>query len=515
MKRAILCLLLISIAAGGFAARINLKDPIKLADDQTLRAVYYFPHWWDPWKSDDAAVTADLKKMKEIGLNTICVDHEVSQAIDRDWYWLDREYKLATAEKMSILPWLQLQCVDRSALMKFSRLELKPAVNQDKQVEDDFANFRDGEFKRALTHYINVYLDRYGNDPALLRIKDKGKLKPMIGIVVEAGWRNGSGLPLSFDDDTNAYFRKWMKASYHDLAQLNAKWGTNYENFDEIDPCDKTIFDYSFADKANMPMAIREHTHFRARMVSDMLSSVASDVLKKHKDVLFVAEVAYPFISDDPNASAYHWNSANEYKAVDFADMIVIRTLGGTSTGQFAKENELIMLNGKRLILSYRLFDDSTSSKAVSLALDCAVSCNGLAYYSWNETKDTSSAIYDKPEKQSLVQLLTTTYDTLYNVDKRHAVVIPVSQPAVSPVEPPAPKAENSAEPPAAAPAPEPNPAEAPVASPVEPPVANPVEPPIVNPVEPMPVEPPAAPAQTAPAEAPQPEPIAPQPAAQ
>ena len=439
-SRIAICLLLISIAVNAFAARINLKDPIKLADDQTLRAIYYFPHWWDPWKSDDAVVTADLRKMKEIGFNTVCVDHEVSQAIDRDWYWLDREYKLAAAEKLAVLPWLQLQCVDRKALMKFSHLELKAAVNQDKQPEDDFANFRDGEFKRALTHYISVYLDRYGNDPALMRIRDGKKLRPVIGIVVEAGWRNGNGQPLSFDEDTNAYFRKWMKASYHDLAQLNSKWGTSYKSFDEIDPCDKTIFNYAFEDRANVPMAIREHTHFRARMISDMLAAVAQEVKKKHKDALFVAEVAYPFSSDDPNASVYHWNSANEYKTVDFADIILVRTLGNTSTGRLAKEQELMMLNGKRVILAYRLFDDSSPGKAVALALDCAMSSNGLAYYNWNETKDTSSAIYDKPEKQSLVQLLTMTYDTLYDVDKRHRMVIPVSQPAVSPAEPPAPQ---------------------------------------------------------------------------
>jgi len=467
-RTAILVLLLISIATGALAARVNLKDPIKLADDQTLRAVYYYPHWWDPWKSDDAAVTADLKKMKEIGLNTICVDHEVSQAIDRDWYWLDREYKLAAAEKMCVLPWLQLQCVDRKALMAFSGLELKAAVNQDGQAENDFCDYRDGEFKRALAHYIDVYLDRYENDPALLRMKDRGKLKPVVGVVVEAGWRNADGRPLSFDDDTNAYFRKWMKSSHHDLAQLNSKWGTNYKSFDEIDPRDKTIFDYGFPDKANMPMAVREHAHFRARMISDMLSSVASEVRKKHKDVLLAAEVAYPFSSDDPNASAYHWNSANEYKSVEFADVIIIRTMGDTCVGQAAKDNDIIMLNGKKLVLAYRLFDDTTSSRAVALGMDCAMSCNGLVYYNWNETKDTSSSVYDSPAKQSLVQLLTTTYDMLYNTDKRHEMVTAVSQPKPKVVEPA----------------------------------------PVMSPVSPAPVETPAAPEGT-PAEAPQPAPAA------
>ena len=65
-----------------------------------------------PLEWDDSVVSSDLAKMKQsFGFNTVCLDHEVSQAIDRDWYWLDREYQLANKNKMSVLPWLQLQAV--------------------------------------------------------------------------------------------------------------------------------------------------------------------------------------------------------------------------------------------------------------------------------------------------------------------------------------------------------------------------------------------------------------------
>lgn len=452
VARAVICFLLVCVAINAACAgKISLRDPIRLADDQVLRAIYYYPHWSDPWKSDDAAVTGDLRTMKELGFNTICVDHEVSQAIDREWYWLDREYKLAGQGSIRVLPWLQLQAVDRVALMKFSRLQLKQAVNQDRQPEEDSIVFRDGEFKHALAHYISVYLDRYGNDPALLRIKDgRGKIRPVVGLVVEAGWRNTSGLPLSFDEETNAYFRKWMRATYHDLNHLNTKWGTNYASFDEIDPCDKTIFDYAFADKDNMPVAVREHTHFRARLINDALKDVARDVRRRHKDVLFVAEVAYPFSADDPNASVYRWNSANEYKSVEFADIIFIRTLGSTSSGELQKEQELMMLNGKRVVLAYRLSGDVQPAGAVALALDCATCANGLGYYNWNETTDESSAIYNKPDLQALAKLMIETYDMFYDTDKRHDAV-PVAAPAPQPAEPELP---DTAAEPEAAPAP-------------------------------------------------------------
>lgn len=437
--RAVFCLLLVFIVLSSASAqKINLRDPIRLADDQALAAIYYFPHWWDPWKTDDDIVTADLRKMNDLGFNTICLDHEVSQAVDREWYWLDREYRLAGKENMAILPWLQLQAVDRVALMQFSHLQLKPAVNQNGQVEEDYCIYRDGDFKKALAHYVSVYLDRYINDPALLRIKDRGKLRPMVGLMVEVGWRNADGYPLSFDEETNDYFRRWMKSTSFNLAQLNEKWGTDFKSFDEIDPCDKAVFDYSSAEKSNMSPAVQEHMQFRARLINDALRDVAKEVRKRHKDVLFVAEVAYPFSSEDPAAAAYRWNSASDMRTVQFADIVLVRGQGTTCAGQMEKDHDTLILNGKRVILAQRIGSDVPHAAAVALALDCARTANGFAYYNWNETADDHSAIYNKEDRQALVKLMTSTYEMLYDVNKRHDVA---AQPAVSlaPVElPPA-----------------------------------------------------------------------------
>ncbi|MCL6519743.1 MAG: beta-galactosidase [Armatimonadetes bacterium] len=473
-----LCLVSLNIALSVFAGPIRPQDPLRLPDGQLLKSIYFFGHWWDPWKSDDAILAAELKKIKDLGFNTICVDHEVSQAVDRDWYWLDREYKLAGQEKVYILPWLQLQAVDRQNLMKFSHLQLKPAVNQDKQVEEGCILFQDGEFRKALAHYVSVYLDRYGNDPSLLRVKVGGKLLPVVGLCVETGWRNEQGLPLSFDEETNAYFRKWMRSSYHDLAELNKKWGTNYKSFDEIDPCDKTIFDYAFEDKQNMPMAVREHVTFRARLIADALADVAQRVKKKHKDVLFLAEVAYPFSIDHPDANVFRWNNANLVRIVNFADIVMIRTVGNISSDAVKKEQDLLILDGKKLILAYRFFGDSTPERASAFAVDCAISANGLGYYNWNEMSDSSSAIYDKPDRQGFARLMNFTYDMIYDPSRREAAPsAPITFDTPTPPDnPPKPATES-------APAP---------AEPANPDAPSETAPPPEAPVAPAPITPPA-----------------------
>jgi|GEM_PF-1271995 len=417
--RSILLLLFSILTACAWSATVKVREPLKTPDGQLVKSIYFFGHWWEPWKSDDAALIKDLKRIKELGFNTICVDHEVSQAIDRDWYWLDREYRASAQEKIYILPWLQLHCMDRQSLMQFARREIKPAVNQDKEVEEGAAVFLDVEFQKALAHYITVYLDRYVNDPAMLKIKLGKRNVPVVGLCVETGWRNARGLPLSFDDETNNYFRKWMRATYETIDRLNAKWQTSYKTFDEIDPCDKSIFNYAFEDKLNMPYPVRDHMVFRGRVIGRALSEVARLVRKKYKDVLFVAEIAYPFSVDNPDANVYRWNDANCYAAVEWADVVVIRTVGNLSVGDVKKEQDMMMLNGKRLILAYRFFGDASSERAVAFAVDCAENAHGIGCYNWNETADNSCALYDKPDRQALARLMNFTYDTLYDTALR------------------------------------------------------------------------------------------------
>ena len=52
----LLTLVCVSLSAGLAAG----ASPLRLANDEPLVCIYYFPHWWEPWKSSDEAVLRDL-----------------------------------------------------------------------------------------------------------------------------------------------------------------------------------------------------------------------------------------------------------------------------------------------------------------------------------------------------------------------------------------------------------------------------------------------------------------------
>ncbi|MBO4548620.1 MAG: hypothetical protein J5758_05320, partial [Abditibacteriota bacterium] len=93
--RLLFALLLIAILAAGAAAAAGRDTTLRTRDGSPLCGFYYFTHWWEPWHSDDARVMSDLREIRAMGCNTIFLDSEWSQMIDRDWFWLDRGHRLA------------------------------------------------------------------------------------------------------------------------------------------------------------------------------------------------------------------------------------------------------------------------------------------------------------------------------------------------------------------------------------------------------------------------------------
>ena len=85
------------------------KGAIHLPDGQPLVCMYYFTHWWEPWKSDDNAILSDFQRLRSIGVNTVLLDQEWSQTIDGNWKWLDRDFRLAEQTGIKIVPWLSLK----------------------------------------------------------------------------------------------------------------------------------------------------------------------------------------------------------------------------------------------------------------------------------------------------------------------------------------------------------------------------------------------------------------------
>lgn len=84
------------------AAPTRADAPLRLPNGEPVVCVYYFTHWWEPWKSDDEAIRQDLRRLRGMGFNTLLLDHEWSQAIDGNWRLLDRANRLAAECSMSI-----------------------------------------------------------------------------------------------------------------------------------------------------------------------------------------------------------------------------------------------------------------------------------------------------------------------------------------------------------------------------------------------------------------------------
>lgn len=104
-----------ALAAAGIAASCLTGAvaqphlPLRTNEGQPLCAVCFFTHWWEPWRSQDGAILADLSRLRAGGINTLLVDHEWSQAIDGNWRLLDRGHRLARESGMGIVPWLSLK----------------------------------------------------------------------------------------------------------------------------------------------------------------------------------------------------------------------------------------------------------------------------------------------------------------------------------------------------------------------------------------------------------------------
>ena len=56
-------LLFVAFSSAHAGERIlPVREPIRLANGEPMVAIYYFPHWWEPWKSNDAVIVGPNPK---------------------------------------------------------------------------------------------------------------------------------------------------------------------------------------------------------------------------------------------------------------------------------------------------------------------------------------------------------------------------------------------------------------------------------------------------------------------
>lgn len=400
MVRGMVMLTLLPLAAAA-------REPLRVPGGEPLVAVYFFGHWWDPWKSDDAAMRADFARLREMGVTCLAVDHEWSQAIDGDWRWIEREQRLAAEYGLGVLPWLSLKTwsdvsgEQRLALAKeWYGVDIVCGENQDGTPAPPLI-WHDSIIEFGARYAID-YLDRY-KDVATLRVDWHGELRPVICLGVESAW-NGS-----FDDATNARFRDWLAARYDDIAAVNRAWGTAYDSLTAVDPRDTVVFDYD-GEPAH-PRALEDHVEFRSQTISSSLGRMADRVRAAHPEVLFMAEVPYQYGSLHPHAEGYRVSYGANPSSCDYADLVLFRNTGPLNQAEADALAAARERTGQRFVLTYRTYsdwavpaDDPRFAAAVALYGGQAAELgDGFGFYSWNEMVDVHVAYSPTPPNVGLV----------------------------------------------------------------------------------------------------------------
>jgi len=385
------------LALPAFAPR---REPLRLPDGQPLVCIYYFPQWWEPWRTDDGAIRADLRRLRAAGFNTLLIDHEWSQALEGPWKWLDRNHRLATEEGLRIVPWLSLK----------SWCDILPGDRETKALEWFGVRVPYGETQtgeraapliydeaviRAGTRYTLQYLERY-RAQNLLTLRWRSKDRPVVSLSVESAWDG------SFDDRTNERFRRWLRRKYSSLARLNSAWGTDFRAFGEIDPRDPRVFDYA-AERPRTDgwsRAVEDHVEFRSQTIRDSLREMARRVRARQRDVLFLAEIPYQYESAHPHADSYRVRYGANPSSCDWADIVLFRCTGPLSADEIAALDRHRKRSGQAFVLTYRTYSDwdvapgsPAFAQSVRLYADQAADHGqGFGFYSYNEMGDTHIA---------------------------------------------------------------------------------------------------------------------------
>ncbi|MHB1456110.1 MAG: hypothetical protein ACYC0V_04250 [Armatimonadota bacterium] len=416
---------------------VTSADPIRVADGKPLVGIYFFPHWWEPWKSSDDAVTKDLTLLNDMGYNTIFVDHQFSQMLDGDWKLLDRGHRLAKQTGISILPWLSpgvwglgsgSELRDRAENMygiKFDMgVDIDGKPNEVKPYDPAVIDFG--------VKYTSQYLDRYLQDGAILRVMWNGKLRPVVALSVEVKWAG------SYDPLTEQMLRLWLRGRYgSDIRKLNRRWQTSYTGFEQVDLHDTMIFDINgfLKGEAKHPNAVEDHVEFRSQVIDNALAEMKRRLLVKYPDLLIATELPYQFAGMHPHAEAFRVEYGANPSAVRHADILVIRASDSLSPSEEKALIAEMKAAGQKVILTYRLSSGYWGPKLRAdkseyanmdrmFAKQAARIADGFGIYSWNEMVDPHVVVDpDPPLMQGAVPNTQADFDATIIALRRMAEV--------------------------------------------------------------------------------------------
>ena len=376
-----------------------VREPLRLADGRPMVAIYFFPHWWEPWKSSDEAIRKDLRKLHEMGFNTLLIDHEWSQGSGN----MNREHRLAKEAGMKIVPWLSLKTwgdMTQATRREQSKKDHGAAVDLPPSGYRGFLPYGPGTIELGVK-YAADYLKRYLRDGAILHVRRGGKDCPVVALTVEAAWSWQHAL----DPGTRLHFCRWLRDRYGSIEKVNASWGTAYAGWFDVDPADTAVFDHSAAgDSAKRTVAkpVEDFVRFRAGIVSDALGLMRARLRQTHPNLLILAEIPYEFGTEHPHGWSYIVGNAAIPRMVEYADIVLLRGVGALSPGARRAAGEYIDKTGKPVIMTHRISptqgpgNPEVPDEAVGplWAHEAAAFANGIGYYSWNEMLDVHIAMH-------------------------------------------------------------------------------------------------------------------------
>lgn len=402
MHRLVIPLLVIAAALPGMAQDSQAR--LRLANGEPLVGIYFFTHWWEPWRSSDEAILKDLKHLRSLGINTIFLDHEWSQMIDGDWRLLDRAHRLASESGMQILPWLSLKTwVDMGSTQRRRELverqygvKLRTGTDANGK-ENGIVIPYDPTTIAAGSSYVRQYLRRYTRDGALLYLDWNGKSRPAVALTVECEWKG------SCDDTTQLMFRMWLKQKYDSIEDLNNAWKTGFDSFEQVDLCDSSVFDLDGHAKgvSTHPQAVEDHIEFRSQIINESLVAMKKQVRKEFPDVLIVTELPYQIECEHPHGRSYRVHGGANPSATEHADILVIRSTGLLSEAEEKAHLAFKKRTGMKTVLTYRTYQhwgaDILSGKMkrediLAYASEASRLAEGFGFYSFNEMVDTHLA---------------------------------------------------------------------------------------------------------------------------
>ncbi len=370
-----------------------VQAPVRLADGRPLVPIYFFTHWWQPWRGSDDLVRSDLRRLSEMGVNTLLLDHEWCQRFEA----MGRDHALAAETGMKIIPWLSLKTwgdMISPKRRKGTREQYGYALDVPSGPNAGFLPYGPNTINLGVA-YTNDYLKRYRNSGALLHVNHNGDSRPVVALTVEASW----SYLYAKDAETRLHFCRWLRDRYQSINKLNDTWSTQFADFFDIDPNDAGAFDFKGAVSAKqreVPAPVEDFIRFCAEIVSDAMAAIRQRVRQQHPDVLILAELPYEFASQHPAAWSYVVSNAAVPRMVEYADMVLLRSVGALSAPVRQALIDYRARTGKPVIVTHRISPmqgpgdaQMAHDRAVRLfAHEAAAVSNGLGYYSWNEMVD-------------------------------------------------------------------------------------------------------------------------------